>query len=545
MRRRWTSAASTTPSATCSTSACACDEHVLDASYYDLLASESRLLSFLAIAKGDVPRRHWSALGRPFLSVGVAAGPEVLVGLDVRVPDAGAGDARARRRPAAGGQPARPIARAAGLRRSAAACPGACPSRPTSRRTIRWPTSTRPSACRAWRCAARRRPTAWSRPMPALMAALLAPHDAVVNLRLLESLGARGEFGFFDAVDFTVSRQAEGQAFSVVRNFMAHHQGMSLVALCNLLCDEAPRRWFGSAPLVQAHDVAAARAHAAPDHRQRRSAHAARAGRRRAGAGVPAAHGRPDGAGLPAHAPAVERPLHGGAARQRRGREPLARVQRQRWRDDPLRDGYGTFFYLRDAGRPTRWPRSPPCPRRAPAGATARASWPTRCSSTRSGAGPAGAHHRADQPRGRHRAAHRRRCTTPATRRATLELISYFEPVLSQPEGRRGASGLRQPVRRDAAGSRPGARCCCRASRACTATRWWPRRTSSPRSMRSVLSVDCMADRRAFIGRNRTLADARARRAAAGRRRHADQRPRPDRLPARARCRSRPAPPRA
>ena len=46
------------------------DEHVLDASYYDLLASESRLLSFLAIAKGDVPRRHWMALGRPFLSVG-------------------------------------------------------------------------------------------------------------------------------------------------------------------------------------------------------------------------------------------------------------------------------------------------------------------------------------------------------------------------------------------------------------------------------------------------------------------------------------------
>ena len=50
------------------------DEQVLDASYYDLLASESRLTSFLAIAKGDVPKRHWSALGRPFLSVGGVPG---------------------------------------------------------------------------------------------------------------------------------------------------------------------------------------------------------------------------------------------------------------------------------------------------------------------------------------------------------------------------------------------------------------------------------------------------------------------------------------
>ncbi|MEO6322934.1 MAG: glucoamylase family protein, partial [Polaromonas sp.] len=45
------------------------EDQTLDASYYDLLASESRLTSFLAIAKGDVPKRHWSALGRPFLSV--------------------------------------------------------------------------------------------------------------------------------------------------------------------------------------------------------------------------------------------------------------------------------------------------------------------------------------------------------------------------------------------------------------------------------------------------------------------------------------------
>jgi cyclic beta-1,2-glucan synthetase len=48
-------------------------EQQLDAGFYDLLASESRLTSLLAIAKGDVPVRHWWALGRPFYAVGAAA----------------------------------------------------------------------------------------------------------------------------------------------------------------------------------------------------------------------------------------------------------------------------------------------------------------------------------------------------------------------------------------------------------------------------------------------------------------------------------------
>ena len=49
-------------------------EQQLDRSFYDLLASESRLASFWAIAKGDVPVSHWSALGRPFFAVGTDAG---------------------------------------------------------------------------------------------------------------------------------------------------------------------------------------------------------------------------------------------------------------------------------------------------------------------------------------------------------------------------------------------------------------------------------------------------------------------------------------
>ena len=63
-------------------------------------------------------------------------------------------------------------------------------------------------------------------PYASAMAALLAPGTAVANLRRLEALGARGEFGFFDAVDFTVSRQPEGQPFTVVRNVMAQAENI-------------------------------------------------------------------------------------------------------------------------------------------------------------------------------------------------------------------------------------------------------------------------------------------------------------------------------
>ena len=69
----------------------------LDPSCYDLLASEARLASFVAIAKGDIPARHWFRLGRTVTPDRRRRGARVLVGLDVRVPDAGPGAARAGR----------------------------------------------------------------------------------------------------------------------------------------------------------------------------------------------------------------------------------------------------------------------------------------------------------------------------------------------------------------------------------------------------------------------------------------------------------------
>ena len=106
-RAPWSSASCSTRSASCCPSAIAPPTARSIRSCYDLLASEARLASFVAIAKGDMPARHWFRLGRTVTPDRRRRGAGVLVGLDVRVPDAGPGAARAGRQSAGADQPAR------------------------------------------------------------------------------------------------------------------------------------------------------------------------------------------------------------------------------------------------------------------------------------------------------------------------------------------------------------------------------------------------------------------------------------------------------
>ncbi len=69
--------------------------NTLDPSCYDLLASEARLASLFAIAKGDVPTRHWFRLGRSATPIGRRVGADLVVGQHVRISDALAGHAGA------------------------------------------------------------------------------------------------------------------------------------------------------------------------------------------------------------------------------------------------------------------------------------------------------------------------------------------------------------------------------------------------------------------------------------------------------------------
>ncbi|MGZ5068804.1 MAG: GH36-type glycosyl hydrolase domain-containing protein [Methylobacter sp.] len=88
-------------------------------------------------------------------------------------------------------------------------------------------------------------------PYATALAAMYHTHAAVVNFENLEKLGALGRFGFFEALDFTPSRLAENQKVAFVRCYMAHHQGMSLVSLANVVLNEVMRRRFHRVPIIQ------------------------------------------------------------------------------------------------------------------------------------------------------------------------------------------------------------------------------------------------------------------------------------------------------
>ena len=89
-------------------------------------------------------------------------------------------------------------------------------------------------------------------PYASALALMVAPEEACLNLQRLAGDGFIGKFGFFEAIDYTPARQRRGQSCVVVRSFMAHHQGMSLLALAYLLLGRPMQRRFASDPLFQA-----------------------------------------------------------------------------------------------------------------------------------------------------------------------------------------------------------------------------------------------------------------------------------------------------
>ena len=92
-------------------------------------------------------------------------------------------------------------------------------------------------------------------PYATALAAMVAPGVAAENLERLAGVGARGAYGFYEALDYTATRLPAGSACGLVRAYMAHHQGMSVVAIANVLCDGAMRARFHADPVVKAADL--------------------------------------------------------------------------------------------------------------------------------------------------------------------------------------------------------------------------------------------------------------------------------------------------
>lgn len=225
----------------------------LDPSCYDLLASEARLASFLAVAKGDLPAAHWFRLGRGLVTVPNGAVLASWSGsmfeylmptLVMADPERSLIDESCRksvqRQIQYGHQRNVPwgISEAAYNKRdlqltyqySNFGVPGLGLKRGLASNLVVAPYAT-------------------------FLAAMFTPAAAVTNLRRLDSMGATGLYGFYESLDFTPQRLPEGEPYVVIRAFMAHHQGMSLISLVNLLENQCMRRRFHADPLVKATDL--------------------------------------------------------------------------------------------------------------------------------------------------------------------------------------------------------------------------------------------------------------------------------------------------
>ncbi len=225
----------------------------LDPNCYDLLASEARLASFVAIAKNDVPAQHWFRLGRAVTPIGNGAAliswsgsmfEYLMPSLVLRAPSGSLLDNTnhliVRRQESYGAELGVPwgISESGYNARdlqltyqySNFGVPGLGLKRGLSEDTVIAPYAT-------------------------ALAAMVDAAGALRNLVRLEALGALGRYGYYEALDYTRSRVPEGANFAIVRAYMAHHQGMTLCSIANVLHDGLLRARFHTEPLVQATEL--------------------------------------------------------------------------------------------------------------------------------------------------------------------------------------------------------------------------------------------------------------------------------------------------
>ncbi|MBI4456872.1 MAG: cyclic beta 1-2 glucan synthetase, partial [Acidobacteria bacterium] len=225
-------------------------ERRLDSSYYDLLASESRFCTFVAIAQAQLPQESWFALGRLLTSVG---GEPILLSWNGSIFEYlmpllvmptyentlldQTYKAAVERQIEYGKKHAVPW----GISESSYntidvrlnyqyrgfGVPGLGLKRGLAEDLV-------------------------IAPYASALALMVAPEEACLNLQRLAAEGVEGDYGFYEAIDYTPSRLPRGQSSAVVRSFMTHHEGMSLLSLAYLLLNRPMQKRFESDPSFQA-----------------------------------------------------------------------------------------------------------------------------------------------------------------------------------------------------------------------------------------------------------------------------------------------------
>ncbi|WP_340267159.1 GH36-type glycosyl hydrolase domain-containing protein [Sphingobium mellinum] len=225
----------------------------LDESCYDLLASEARLASFIAIAKGDLPARHWFRLGHGVTPV---AGGSALLSwsgsmFEYLMP------ALIMRAPSESiiGRTNRAIIRRQIEYAKALAMPWGISESAYNARDLHLTYQYSNFGIPGLGLKRGLGEDAVVAPYATALAAIIDPVAAARNFRRLADYGACGRFGYFEALDFTPRRLSDGQNVAVVQAFMAHHQGMTVVALADTLLGGLMRKRFHAAPLVRAAEL--------------------------------------------------------------------------------------------------------------------------------------------------------------------------------------------------------------------------------------------------------------------------------------------------
>ncbi len=215
----------------------------LDGSHYDLLASEARLASLVAIAKGDAPQEHWLRMGRQ--RAGVSASKSTLLSWS--------GSMFEYLMPLL-------VTRTYAHTLLDETYHSVVDEQIAygARRSVPWGVSE--SAYNLMDLAMTYQYRAFGvpglglkaglgadlviAPYATALAALVRPRAAAANLRALQAAGMLGTYGFYDALDFTPGRLPPGRTSVVVKTFMAHHQGMTLLAIDNALHDSPMQSRF-------------------------------------------------------------------------------------------------------------------------------------------------------------------------------------------------------------------------------------------------------------------------------------------------------------
>jgi cyclic beta-1,2-glucan synthetase len=329
-------------------------EGKLDENCYDLLASEARLASFFAIAKGDIPARHWFRLGRSVTPVAHAAAlvswsgsmfEYLMPSLVMRAPAGSLIEQTSRL------IVHRQIEYGAALGMPWGISESAYNARDLEL-TYQYSNFGVPDL-------GLKRGLSEGRviaPYAAALAAMVDPAAAVANLNRIRQEGGSGSHGYYEALDYTPSRVPEGAKVAVIKAFMAHHQGMTIVAIADTLFNGQMRARFHAEPIIQAtelllqermpRDVSVAKPWAAEVKTGARLREAEPAGGRRFSSGAQVApptlllsNGR------------FTTMLTTAAS----GYTSWGRIALTRWREDATCDDYGSYIYLRDVNSGAVW----------------------------------------------------------------------------------------------------------------------------------------------------------------------------------------------